>query len=142
MFIIVILQHQNQSKTHIKMNKLLSLIIAVMMLAFQAAAQGTPKTPSSSQGIKLEITQYNNDTTGRHRTPMHINVVAFYNEEINTIDISYDGEADGEVYLYLNGNAMDYSPEITTSLQVPSMHGLYQVMIITETWIAQGYIQL
>lgn len=123
------------------MKKLLSLITVVMMLAFQAVAQES-KTNTSSQGIMLEIAQYNNGNNGVHRAPMRVNIEAFYNAESNSIDISYDGDATGEVYLYLNGNAIEYSPELNTSLQVPSTPGLFRIEIMSETWIAQGYIQL
>lgn len=129
------------------MKKLLFLIITVMMLAAQAVAQETPKTntsspTTSSKDIKLEIAQYNNDTTGRHRIQMRVNLEAFYNEESNTIDILYDGDADGEVFLYLNGDIMDYSSEINTSLELPATSGIYRIEIISQTWIAEGYIHL
>lgn len=133
------------------MKKLLFLIITVMMLAAQAVAQAvaqeTPKTnPSSpstsSKEIKLEIAQYNNDTTGRHRIPMCVNLEAFYNEESNTIDIIYNGDADGEVFLYINEDIMNYSSEINTSLELPTTSGIYRIEIISQTWIAEGYIHL
>ena len=122
------------------MKKLLSLIIAVMIPALQAMAQES-KSETSSQQILLERTT-KNLTYERTRAPMRVNIEAYYNADSRTIDISYDGEATGETFLYLNGNVMDYSPEINTSLQVPSIPGLYQVEIVSENWIAQGYIQL
>lgn len=72
----VILRHQNQSKTHIEMNKLLSLVIVMIMAAFQAMAQES-KTNTSSQCIKLEIAQYGTHKTGVHRAPMHVSIEAF-----------------------------------------------------------------
>lgn len=123
------------------MKKLLSLIIVMMMLAFQAVAQES-QTNISSQGIMLEMAQYNNGNNGVHRAPMRMNIEVFYNADYNTIDISYDGDATGEVYLYFNGNAIEYSPELNTSLQVPSIPGLYKIEIVGESWVAQGYLQL
>lgn len=123
------------------MNKLLSLVIVMLMAAFQAMAQES-KTNTSSQCIKLEITQYGTHKTGVHRAPMHVSIEAFYNAENNSIDISYDGEADGEVFLYLNGNLLDYNPDVNTSFALPQILGLYQIEIICETWSAEGYIQL
>lgn len=123
------------------MKKLLSLVIVMIMAAFQAMAQES-KTNTSSQCIKLEITQHEVHKTGVHRAPMHVSIEAFYDAESNSINISYNGESVGEVYLYLNGTFMDYSPEINTSLQIPSTSGLYQIEIVCETWIARGDIQL
>lgn len=140
MFVIVILQHQNQSKIHIKMKKLLSLIIAVMMLSFQAIAQES-ETTTSSQQIFLEHTT-RNLTYERPRAPMRVNIEAFYNAESHTIDISYDGEANGEVFLYLNDDIIGYDSSINTSIQIPYVSGLYRIEIVSDTWIAQGYIQL
>jgi hypothetical protein len=123
------------------MNKILtSLIIVMMMFALKAMAQDS-QPDKSTEGIILEISQ-NNETTGRHRVPMHINIAAWYNEESNSIDIAYDGEDDGEVYLYMNDNIIGYDYTINTSLQLPTSPGLYKIQIIGETWIAQGYVQL
>ena len=53
------------------MTKLLSLVIVMIMAAFQAMAQES-KTNTSSQSIKLEITQLRTHNTGVHRAPKHI----------------------------------------------------------------------
>lgn len=58
------------------MNKLLSLVIVMIMAAFQAMAQES-KTNTSSQCIKLEIAQYGTHKTGVHRAPMHVSIEAF-----------------------------------------------------------------
>jgi hypothetical protein len=123
------------------MNKILtSLIIVMMMFALKAMAQDS-QPDKSTEGIRLEVAQ-NNETTGRHRVPMHINIAAWYNEESKSIDIAYDGEDDGEVYLYMNDNIIGYDSTINTSLQLPASSGLYKIQIIGETWIAQGYVQM
>lgn len=124
------------------MKKILSLILVMMMFALNAMAEES-KTSKSSQSIILEIAQYNdNESSGRFRAPMRIGIEAWYNAESNTIDITYDGEAEGEVFLYLNEGIVEYDSKINTSLHLPSSHGLYTIEIISETWIAQGYIQL
>lgn len=123
------------------MNKLLSLVIVMIMAAFQAMAQES-KTNTSSQCIKLEITQYGTHQTGVHRAPMYVSIEAFYNAENNSIDISYDGEADGEVFLYKNESIIEYDSNMNTSLQIPSTPGLYRIEIISEFWLAEGYINL
>lgn len=127
-------------KTLIKMKKILSLILVMMMFALHAMAEES-KTSKSSQRIMLEIAQYN-ETSDRARAPMRIGIEAWYNAESNTIDITYDGEAEGEVFLYLNEDIAEYDSKINTSLQIPSHSGLYKVEIIGEHWIAYGSIQL
>jgi hypothetical protein len=123
------------------MKKILSLILVMIMIFALHAKAGVIKTSNSSQSIMLEIAQYN-ETSSRHRAPMRIDIDAWYNNESNSIDISYDGEASGEVSLYLNGNILDYSTEINTTFALPYTTGIYRIEIISETWSAEGYIQL
>ena len=124
------------------MKKILFLILVMMTFAFHAMA-GEPKTSSSSsKPVSLEVRQTKEQATMVHRAPMRINVEAWYDAETNSIDISFDGEADGEVFLYLNGNILDYSPEINSSLMLPHSPGLYTIEIVSETWGAEGSIQL
>lgn len=60
------------------MTKLLSLVIVMIMAAFQAMAQES-KTNTSSQSIKLEITQLRTHNTGVHRAPKHISLEGYSN---------------------------------------------------------------
>ena len=57
------------------------------------------------------------------------------------MEICYDGETLGETFLYLNGNVAGYDSEINTSFQISSP-GLYKIEVISESWIAVGYIEL
>lgn len=123
------------------MKKFLFLIIAIMTFTLHAIADEPTPSTSSSQGIMLEIAQYK-ETPIRHRSPMRITIEACYNAETNSIEISYDGEAEGEVFLYLNGDIIDYGSDINTSFVLPQSSGLYRIEIISEIWIAEGYIQL
>lgn len=122
------------------MKKILSLILVMMAIAFQSIAQ-EPKGNSSSQTVGLELRQFNNNPTV-HRAPMRMDIEAYYNAESHTIDIYYDGEAAGEVFIYLNETIIGYDSQINTSLPIPATPGLYRIEILGETWIAQGYIQL
>lgn len=128
-------------KTPIKMKKFLSLILVMMTFAFHAIAGESKTSTSPSQGIMLEIVQFK-ETSGRHRAPMRVSIEAWYNAESNTIDITYDGETEGEVFLCLNGNILDYSPEINSSIMLPHSSGLYTIEIVSETWSAKGDIRL
>ncbi|WP_438589290.1 hypothetical protein [Duncaniella dubosii] len=122
------------------MKKIFTLILVIMTFALHAIAQGQMKTPLLKE-LYLEYSQYT-ETSGRHRAPMRMdNIEAWYNAESNSINILYDGDATGEVFLYLNNNIIEYDSEINTSFQI-SIPGLYKIEIIGETWIAQGYIQL
>lgn len=82
-----------------------------------------------------------NKNTSVNRVPIHIDLEAFYDSESQTISVCYDGESEGEVYLYLNENVVGYNSEINTSFQISSP-GLYKIEVISESWIATGYIQL
>lgn len=121
------------------MIRFLSLIFVISIASLSVAQN--PKTDSSSKDIILEYVQYN-ETSGRHRAPLRLNIQAYYNAESNTIDIAYDGEAEGEVYIYLNENIIGYDSEINTSIQLPTTSGLYKIYIIEKNWIARGQIQL
>lgn len=72
---------------------------------------------------------------------MRINLFAYYNSGDGTLDIGYDGEAIGEVFLYHNGNIIGYDSEINTSFRI-SNPGIYKIVVVGETWVAQGTIQL
>jgi hypothetical protein len=122
------------------MKKIVSFILVIMMFALHAMAE-EPKTSKSSKNIMLEIAQYN-ETSGRARAPMRRGIEAWYNAETNAIEISYYGEAEGEVFLYLDENIVEYDSTINTSLQLPSTSGLYRIEIVSERWIAHGHIQL
>lgn len=122
------------------MKKILSLILVMMAVTLPVIAQESSSS-SSTKRVGLEVTQTYGRPTTAHRAPMRINIEAYYNEGNGTLDICYDGEASGEVYLYINDTIVGYDSELNTSFQI-STPGLYRIEIISETWIAQGYIQL
>lgn len=121
------------------MKKFISIILVMITLALPAMAQGK-KENSTSQHVELEFRRIQNTPTILH-APMRINIDVYYNNENGALEIFYDGEATGEVFLYLNENIIGYDSVINTSFQILSP-GLYKIEIIGETWIAQGYIQL
>lgn len=98
------------------------------------------KEDASSKEIELEFRQITGTPTIL-RSPMRISIDAYYNAESNTINISYDGEAKGEVFLYLNGVLVGYESEINASFSI-NTPGRYTIEIIGETWIAKGSIKL
>ncbi|MDE7350877.1 MAG: hypothetical protein K2N25_07405 [Muribaculaceae bacterium] len=76
-----------------------------------------------------------------HRTPIRINVEAWYDEGTNTISITYYGEATGEVNLYHDGELIDSSSAINTTFYVPGS-GFYTIEINAESWSATGNIDV
>lgn len=124
------------------MKKILSLILVMMAVTLPVIAQESSSSSSSStRRVGLEVTQTYGHPTTAHRAPMRINIEAYYNEGDDTLEICYDGEAVGEVYLYINDTIVGYDSELNTSFQI-STPGLYRIEVIGETWIAQGYIQI
>lgn len=122
------------------MKKILSILLVMMMFSFRVIAEES-KSNTTSQGIKLEIAQYT-ETPVQHRASMHLNLEAYYGAGNNTVEILYDGDASGEVFIYLNENLIGYDSKINTSIQLPTIHGLYTIVIEGENWIAKGSIQL
>ena len=123
------------------MKRFLSLIIVIIAIALPSIAKNA-KDDSSSKPIQLELNQNGNNTDhDRHRAPMRINIETYYDSENNSINICYDGEAAGEVYLYLNGDIVDYSSEINTTFQIHTT-GMYKIEIHGESWLAEGYLNL
>lgn len=122
------------------MKKFLTVILVMIAAAIDAIAQESTGNTSIVR-VGLEVTQSQSSASSTHRAPMHINIEAFYNEESETLEICYDGETDGEAFLYLNGNVIGYDSDINTSFQI-SASGLYTIEVIGDSWIATGYIQI
>lgn len=123
------------------MKRFLSLIIVIIAIALPSVAKDS-KDDSSSKPIVLDISQNGNHSDHPvHRVPMHLNIEAYYEAETNSINICYDGEAAGEVYLYLNGDIVDYSSEINTTFQLHTA-GMYKIEIHGGSWLAEGYLNL
>lgn len=121
------------------MKQIFILILSLMTFALQAKADESDPD-NSSQEIEFEYSK-SQQSTARHRVPTRINLVAWYNAESGSIEIVYDGEAEGEVFLYLNGNIIGYDSNINTSFQI-SVPGLYKIEIVSESWTAIGFLQL
>lgn len=122
------------------MKKIVSLILIIIAGVLPAVAQDSDDNSTSEQ-VGLEINRKQESPTGRHRVPVHVNIEAWYNAESGSIEIVYDGETEGEVFLYLNGNIIGYDSNINTSFQI-SAPGLYQIEVNAETWTATGQIRL
>lgn len=100
-----------------------------------------PDGSSSSDPIEL-TTSKNDKPSGIHRAPMHISLKAYYYAETNTIVISYDGEAMGEVTVCRNGDVVASDSEINTVLTIDGTPGLYTIEIVIESWTATGSLEL
>lgn len=122
------------------MKKILSLILVMIAVTLPVIAKEST-SGSSTTRVGLEVAQTYGHTTTAHRAPMRINIEAWYNSESKSIEILYDGAANGEVFLYLNENIIGYDSELNTSFQI-STPGSYKIVIVGESWTAQGYLQL
>lgn len=121
------------------MKKIFSIILALMMITFPSFAE-EPSDDASSEEVDLTL-EKSDPIQGPHRSAMRININAYYNAMSRTIEIYYIGEAEGEVFLYLNGIAVDYSSELNTTFQL-SGSGLYHIEVITSSWKATGEIKI
>lgn len=122
------------------MNKFLSLILALITSTLPLVAEDNSTEPPS-QPVEIEVRPTKKTTTPAHRIPARINIQAYYNAEEGTLEICYDGEAVGETFLYLNGNIIGYDSEINTSFPIATP-GLYKLEIVSDSWIAIGFLQL
>ena len=123
------------------MKKILSLILVMFAIALPSFAKA-PKDKTTKDPIEITTHPIDNSAdSDRHRAPMRLNIEAYYDSETGSINICYDGEATGEVYLYLNGDIVDYSSEINSTFQLHTT-GMYKIEIIGESWIAEGYLNL
>lgn len=105
-----------------------------------AVAQNS-STSSSTRRVGLEVRKTQGTSTTVHRAPERINIEANYNVENHTLEICYEGVTLGETHLFLNSYLIGYDSQINTSFQIQTP-GLYKIEIITDNWIAIGYLQL
>lgn len=122
------------------MKKFLVLFCAIITICITSVAEETPNN-STPKNIGLEYSIKSNGSSV-HRAPMRINIDAYYDAMTNTVEISYNGEEEGEVFLYLNDNIIDYDCQINTTFYLPTNTGSYSIEIVTESWVASGYIHL
>lgn len=116
------------------MKKLLIFLPALIAFASQASAEGYSKLP-----IGIEVDQLNSPVK-RDRSPLHMNVSAYYDAIDACIYVS--GTCEAEVNLYLNGNIIDHSDEVNATFILPESSGTYTVEVIGSSWSAIGYLYL
>lgn len=113
--------------------------LILLLFCHYVSAQSPEDT--SSQKIEIEIQQGNN-TASLERASMFVNLDVYYNPTIQHLTVLYDGFDSGEVYIYSNGTVVGYSPEINTTISMPSSKGFYEIIIVSEKWIAIGHFSL
>lgn len=124
------------------MKKLFSTIL--LMTIFMSSMITWANTPSQDPGsipVDIEIIQIDNKDN-RPRKPSLINLELTYNILDNSINIQYIGSSIGEVFIYKESVLVGYDSEINTSILLPSNKGKYEIEIITDSWIAKGYLDL
>lgn len=123
------------------MKKIFTIILAFMALTLPMAAKESADS-STPRPIILDFHPDNdNPNPTIHRAPMRICVEAWYDAATSTLSIIYDGEAEGEVALYSDGELIDSSSAINTTFFV-SEAGFYTVEITTDSWTAIGNIEI
>lgn len=122
------------------MKRILSLFIASILVSLTVFAHD--ETPSCSHEIDLDFERLSGETPTVHRAPLHVYIHAYYDASTNTIEIIYDGETEGEVYIYLNDMLIDYDSNIHTTFNLPAASGNYTIEIITDSWTAYGYLKI
>ena len=125
------------------MKKFLFLILFIMSTIGNIVSLASTNNTSSNRDlpINLDIHQVKRNPSVK-RAPGIIDIEVYYNENTHTIEILYDGESIGEVFIYLDDKIVGYSSDINTIISLPSENGNYKIEIITDYWIAIGYIEL
>lgn len=104
------------------------------MVAIQSTAGNASHTTKINVGIRP-----NGNSSKPHRGPINVDIDVYYDADSQTLNVCLDGETEGEVFLYLDGTQVDYSPAINTSFFI-STPGLYSIEIVTDSWTAEGQI--
>ena len=120
------------------MKRILSIICLIIAIALQTIAH---ESKEDSRNIEFKIGHKVNPPS-LHRAPIRLELDAYYESNSNTVNIFYPGIGQGEVFIYLDEMPCGYSPVINTSILLPASSGLYKIEIITEKWVAVGYLQL
>jgi len=122
------------------MKKFLIAFVALMTIPFQLSAE-EKKQDNIPKSVIFKTYQMNSG--GRpHRMPAQFDIEAYYFEESNSVEIICDVDLVGEVRLYLDGNLIDYSPEVNTTFQLPDVSGVYKIEVSGSSWTVEGYLQL
>lgn len=122
------------------MKRFLILFYVLLTVAFPSKTEEA-KPSESTQRSTLEIVQLSKNKD-RHRMLSRICVEAWYNADGNSIEVAFDGETEGEVFLYLNDNIVGYDSHINTSFELVAPHGSYKIEVITAGWLAYGTFHL
>lgn len=114
------------------------------MVSFaEVSNSGNDKSGNPTCQVSMEIHRKDNNPNPKvHRAPSRIELDVVYLPDDNCIEISFDGEEEGEVYVYYNDIVVAYDCEICTSLSIPDTSGVYYIEIVSESWIAQGRLNL
>lgn len=113
------------------------LALVVMPLSYVCASE---KGTTQSE-VKLVVQKNDTGNLVRPRSLFTSPVSAYYDESLQTLDISYSDDMEGEVFLYMNGILIGYSNEIGCSFDLPGS-GEYSIEIVCESWIATGTLHI
>lgn len=120
------------------MKKLFLILIISMLLSPFILAQDAQ--PSSGHVIVCTI-KSTESSDKPHRAPFHLDIEVLYFNETNALSVNSE-EVSAEVYLYHNGIVVDYSLSIPTMFNLPHESGLYTIVIVGDSWTAEGCLEL
>lgn len=124
------------------MKKILIVILSIFAIGINCFAEDEKTDDKTTKNIFLEIRKKDLCPSTPFRSPFHITIEALYNVEYHNLSIIYEGEADGEVFVYLGESLVGYSNEINSTILLPGISGTYTIDVISGSWTAHGAIEL
>lgn len=118
-----------------------SIILALSFCALFSCLDSYGEDPKSTSEDIILTTERKEIKPVPHRAPSHIDIHAYYDTNLRTINIETQGNNEGEVSLYLNGNLIETAFSINNVFQI-ELPGIYEIDIKTESWTAYGMIDL
>jgi len=135
----------SKNQNHIKMKKILTLVLLMMTIAFQSVADDS-KGNSSSKSFGLEYHKTNNTATPPiHRAPMRFpSIDVSYHTDTKTIYVMSDESVDADVTVTdPSGMIIGYSDSINTTLYIGQCNSQIAILRIDGNgWYAIAEITL
>ncbi len=115
----------------------LILIISMVLSPFMMAIKAQDST-GQIIFIKVKETEQSDKP---HRVPLHLDIDVLYLNETHTLSVNSE-EVSAEVYLYKNNILIDSSLTIPAMFNLPRESGLYTIIIVGDSWTAEGFLEL
>lgn len=120
------------------MKKLLFIILFAIGVSPLIMAQSTQDSYGQEIPIIIKKDEKPDKTL---RAPIILNIKVAYHKDDNSISMWTD-DTNAEVYLFHNGNEIDYSSSIPAVFYLPFNDGCYTITIVGGSWTAEGCLEL